>query len=247
MQSHMRPVSGVRRVAAGLLVAALNASGPALAQEAAAQPPASPPVVPAPASQLLLPYGGSTLERYFARLRIDFSQLDADLDGKITQRDIELHALMEVVMLRTFALQFVMGYDLDGDGAVTEDEIRRAVRYYRRTGLKQTQKEIDDTVRSTMALDTDKDGKVSVSEAGKFTSPEMQRDIGSSEAAERARRALTLESGTKGEITLQEYEAAGEALFRKVDTDHDGKVSPHELDDYRRTSAVSAPRSGQPR
>jgi Ca2+-binding EF-hand superfamily protein len=243
MQSHIRPGSGVWRVAAGLLVAALNPSGPALAQEA------SPPVLPTPASQLLLPFGGSTLERYFARLRIDFGQLDADLDGKITQRDVELHALMEVVMLRTFALQFVMGYDLDGDGAVTEDEIRRAVRYYRRTGLKQAEKEIDDIVQSTMALDMDKDGKVSVLEAGKFASPEMQRNLDSPEAAERARRALTLtlESGAKGEITLQDYEAAGEALFHKVDTDHDGKVSPHELDDYRRTSAVSAPRSGQPR
>ena len=250
MKSHARPLSRVvRLVAAGLLGPALNVPSPAPAQQVTAQPPTPQPkpIFPAAGSQLLLPYGGSTLERYFARLRIDFTQLDADLDGKITQRDVDLHALMETVLRRNFALQSVMGYDLDGDGAVTEDEIRRAMRYYLRSSLNESEKKIDDTVRSIMALDTDQDGKVSISEAGKFTSPEMQRNLGSPGEAGRARQALTLKSSTKGEITLQDYEATGEALFRKVDTDHDGKISPQELDDYRRTLAVNPPPSDQPR
>ncbi|MES2197539.1 MAG: EF-hand domain-containing protein [Pseudomonadota bacterium] len=208
-------------------MAALNTPDAATAQQTTAQPPV-------PASQLPLPHSGSTLERYFESLRRDFEQLDADLDGTITQRDVDLHALMEAVMLRTFASQFVMRYDLDGDGTVTEDEIRRAVRYYLRSGRSGPEK-IDDTVRSIMALDTDKDGKVSVSEAGKFASPEMKRNLGFPGEAGRARRALTLESGTKGEISRQDHAAAGEALFRKIDADHDGKISRGELDDYRRT------------
>lgn len=247
MQSQTRPAPGVRSVAAGLLMAALNAPGPAPAQQATAQPSAPPPAFPAPVSPLLLPFVGATLESYFVRLSHDFRQLDADLDGKITQRDIDLHAVMEGVILRTFALQFVMRNDLDGDGAVTEEEIRRAMGYYLRTAARAPQKEIDDNVRSSMALDTDKDGKVSVIEAGKFTYPEMRRNLGSPGEPERARRALTLESRTKGEITLQDYEAAGGALFGKVDTDQNGKISPQELDDYRRTSAAGAPPSDQPR
>ena len=46
---------------------------------------------------------------------------------------------------------------------------------------------------------------------------------------------LTLESITKGEFTLKEYVDAGEALFRKVDADGDGKISQAELDEYRKT------------
>jgi Ca2+-binding EF-hand superfamily protein len=231
-----------------LLVTALTAPNPAPAQEATAKSPAPPLLVfPAPPPQLLLPNGGSTLERYFARLRIDFVQLDADRDGRITQRDVDLHTLMEAVWLRAFALQFVMFYDLDGDGAVTEDEIRRAMRYNLRSSPSEPEKKIGDPVLSIMALDVDNDGKVSVTEAGKFRSPEMQRNLGSPEAVERTRRVLTLKASTKGEITWQDYEAAGEALFRKVDTDHDGKISPQELDDYRRTSAVSPPPPDQPK
>ena len=92
---------------------------------------------------------------------------------------------------------------------------------------------IDGTVRTIMALDTDRDGKVSVTEAGKHTSPEM-RMLGSGGEAERTRRALTLKSGAGGELTRQDYEAAGEALFRKIDADQDGKISQGELDDFRR-------------
>jgi hypothetical protein len=231
MHTHTQRVSGIPwRIAAGLLMAALNVPVPALAQQATARPPA---VVPAPLAPDSPPRSGSTLDRYFESLRQDFIQLDADLDGMITQRDVDLHVLMETVMLRTFALQFVMGFDLDGDGAVTEDEIRRAKRYYLRSAQNDPEGKINDAVRSIMALDTDRDGKVSISEAGKFTYPGMQRDIGSPGEAGRARRTLTLESRAKGEIAWSDYEAAGEALFRKIDTDRDGKISQRELDDYR--------------
>ena len=230
MHSHTQHVSGVHRVAAGLLMAALGAVGPAPVQQATAQPMA----VPAPLAPDSPPRSGSTLERHIESLRQDFLQLDADLDGKITQRDVDVHVLMESVMQRHYALHFVLRYDLDGDGTVTEDEIRRAMRYNLRWSPKEIQKEIDDVVRSMMGLDTDKDGKVSVTEAGKYTYPQMQRDLGFPGISARTRQALTRESSTKGKITWQEYEAAGDVLFRKVDTDRDGKISQQELDDYRK-------------
>jgi len=36
------------------------------------------------------------------------------------------------------------------------------------------------------------------------------------------------------ELTVVDYQAAGEALFRKIDSDNDGKASQQELTDYRR-------------
>ena len=227
---HSRESSILRGFAAGLLMAVMGVPVSAFAQQATDRRPAA---VPAPSAPDSPPRAGSTLDRYSESLRRDFIQLDADLDGMITQRDVDLHVLMETVTLRTFALQFVMGYDLDGDGAVTEDEIRRAGRYHLRSAQNDPEEKLNDTVRSMMALDADGDGKVSVSEAGKFTYPGMQRDIGSPGVAGRARRALMLGSHVKGEIAWRDYDAAGEALFRKIDTDKDGKISQRELDDYR--------------
>src|SRR6266516_6731378 len=89
MHTHTQRVSGIPwRIAAGLLMAALNVPVPALAQQATARPPA---VVPAPLAPDSPPRSGSTLDRYFESLRQDFIQLDADLDGMITQRDVDLH------------------------------------------------------------------------------------------------------------------------------------------------------------
>src|SRR5438874_1731800 len=56
-----------------------------------------------------------TLEKFLAQKRQDFFHVDADGDGQITQRDVDLHALMESIELRTQAINLVMRYDLDGD------------------------------------------------------------------------------------------------------------------------------------
>jgi hypothetical protein len=232
MHSHTPLISGVRRLlAAGILTVALGAPSPAPAQQATAPAVAAVDAAPAP---FLPPYVGATLERYFDRLRVEFKQLDGNFDGKITPSDIEVHVLMETVQQRTYALLFVLRYDLNNDGVVTEDEVLQAMRYEVRSNPTVPQKYIGDRVRSIMDLDTDKDGKVSVAEASKFRDPELQRGFELGSPSSRTRKALTLESSTKGEIALQDYVAAGEALFRKVDADRDGKISPQEFDDYRK-------------
>jgi hypothetical protein len=247
-------------VSAGLLAAMLCGGSPALAQQPAPQQPAPPQIAPpqtvapqtvmSPGTQLLLQrlQNGLSLERYLDNLRNDFFQVDADSDGKITQRDAELHSLMEGIQFRTAGLMTVMRYDLDGDGAVTEDEIRRAMRYDLRSQLSSSalnaaglaippingsEKMIEDNIRSIMALDTDKDGKVNYAEALKFRLPGLQPMFSMNGQSARARQALTLDSGSKGEVTLADYQAAGEALFRKIDADGDDKISPQELADYR--------------
>jgi hypothetical protein len=183
MYSFKRPGSVASRALAALLLAMLLAgSNAAVSQQPAPQPP-TPPAAIAPGLQLLLSRikPGQTLDRYVETLRIHFFQLDADTDGKLTQRDVDLHELMKVIQERANAMAVVMRKDLDGDGAVTEDEIRRALRYDLRAELAQAAvnltgkppaptaealaKQIETNVRSIMALDSDNDGKVVSSDA----------------------------------------------------------------------------------
>lgn len=246
MRSPKRSISIVRWSAAVLLAITLGPNV-ALSQQPASQ---TLPVAVAPGPQLLFSQvqPTETLDRYLDNLRIDFLQMDADSDGKLTQQDVELHRLMETIQLRMMSLTSVARFDLDGDGAVTEDEIRRVIRYEMRTtqlvpgALKQPavagalEKQIASTVRSVMALDADKDGKVFYSEAAKYSGPGLPGEWGQSG---RAREAMTLDTESKGHVSLADYQAAGEALFRTIDSNHDGKTSPQELVDYRRQ--VDAP------
>lgn len=233
MYARPQPGLGIRRlIAAGLLMATLSVPSSASAQQPTVRFPA---VAQRPLGPDLPPRPGSTLERHFDSLRLDFIQLDADRDGKITQRDVDLHVLMEAVASRNATLMSVMRFDLDGDGEVTEDEVRRSQRYYLRSSEIEFDARTDSTVQSIMALDTDKNGKVSFSEAGKLTPARGRLIIGSDGLPERTRRVLTLKSATKGEIARSDYEAAGEAVFRKIDTDSNGIISQQELDDYRKT------------
>jgi Ca2+-binding EF-hand superfamily protein len=206
----------------------------------------------APAAQQLLLQRipvGTVLDRYLESLRNDFFVIDADTDGQIIQRDIDLHTVMEGIQVRTNAVNTVMRYDLDGDGFVTEDEIRRGMNYDLRVqiglaafnkvnkpqlpgaGPDAAAKQIDHMVRTIVALDADNDGKVSMAEAAKFGAP-GNRVRGASGQAERARQLLTIDGASRGTLTLAEYQAAGEALFRQIDTDKDGVVSQQELADY---------------
>jgi Ca2+-binding EF-hand superfamily protein len=243
MRSLKRSISIARWTGTTTLLAMTLGPNVALSQQAAPPPAAA----VASGSQLLLSrlQPEQTLDQHLENLRNDFFQIDADSDGKLTQQDVDLHAQMETVLLRTMAVGFVTRFDLDGDGAVTEDEVRKVARYDMRTQLGAAafkppvpadalEKQLGNTVRSVMALDADKDGKVVYSEAVKFTQPGMQQAFGQNGQSARARQALTLDTESKGGITLADFQAAGEALFRKVDSDHDGKISQQELADYRR-------------
>ena len=193
---------------------------------------------------------GQTLEQYLDNLKSDFFQLDADADGKLTQRDVALHGLFEGTLTRMVGLSAVFTFDLDGDGAVTEDEIRKTRRYQLRAqlglarfnsagkapvpALDNSEKEVENTVRLIMALDTNKDGKVDFSEAARYSLPGGMRNSEQFGPSAQTRKALTIDQTSKDEIVLAEYQAAGEALFRTINSDNDGKLSQQELTDYRR-------------
>ena len=75
---------------------------------------------------------GATLERYLQGLRTEFLRLDAIVDGVIDSADADLHDAITTAGFRTNASMRFMNADLDGDGAVTEAELRVRLEYDRR-------------------------------------------------------------------------------------------------------------------
>jgi len=218
---------------------------PAAAQSSADRRSSLPSQQISPVQALFMPrlMMGASMDRFVESLRADFFNADADADGQITQRDVDLHELMDGIQARTQSLNTVMRYDLDGDGFVTEQETRRGMTYDLRVqiGLAAYGKlngqiprqdfaksQIDTMVQRILALDTDKDGKVSVAEASKYNATGR----GQNGAASRAQQFLALDAASKGSLSLAEYQAAGEALFREVDSNNDGTISQQELTDY---------------
>lgn len=187
--------------------------------------------------------------QYAETLRAEFFQLDANADGTLNQSDIDLHDSIEAIQFRFNSASSVMRFDLDGNGAVTEDEIRAVMRYNSRGMLgaaatnpnnaqsfAEAYRQAETTVQTLMASDADKDGKVTYAEAANTPrqSPRPNRDNTSSG---RTQQALTLDASSSGALTLNDFLVAGEALYRKLDGNGDGTVSQQELVDFWRAPA----------
>ncbi|WP_441242531.1 hypothetical protein [Tardiphaga sp. 768_D3_N2_1] len=180
---------------------------------------------------------GSTKQTYEQALRAFFVAADADSDGEITQRDVQLHKVMEETQSRALAVQQAMRYDLDGDGFVTEVEIQRGISYELRSQTSPLPGpsvrdaiagQIASRVRAIMSLDADNDGKVSSLEAAKSVKPNRNGGFST-----RAQQLLELDATSSGVVTLAAYEAMGAELFQQIDADRDGVISQQEMSDYR--------------
>ncbi len=178
---------------------------------------------------------GATPSGFNDRLRQEFRQLDADLDGVLTAADADMHDMVNQAQLRSMLAMQILIADLDGDGVVTADELRRFFSYQRRAQT--TGQPIESDVRRLMAADKDGDGKITVAEAMSATDPRSMQGPVNSALSQRVRQLLKLDSDGDGKLTLAEFEAAGEAQFRMVDADGNGTISQEELNTYRQRQA----------
>jgi hypothetical protein len=95
----------------------------ALAQE--------PPALPPTALQYLVAkiQPGATLENALQIVRAEFRRLEANGDGKVDDGDVVLHDEIAAALSRNMLAQEIMSADLDGDGTVTAEELRRKKGY----------------------------------------------------------------------------------------------------------------------
>ena len=218
----------------------------ACSQLAFAQAPATPPSPPRLLSQSLT--AGMTLDKYLDALRAQFRV--ASINGQtISEADAQLHSRMAAVLVRSASLMMIMAADLDGDGVVTEDELRLFLRYQSRSAMsapgaqaKSVEDRIEAEVRRLMQADADHDGQITFAEALNYAkSQPLLPGLPINAMAQRVREFLAFDANGDGVVTLAEFEAAAEAFFRTVDANGDGIVSAEELAAFRRRGAETTP------
>ncbi len=190
---------------------------------------------------------GATLGTYTERLRQEFRQLDADQDGVLTAADADLHDAVAKAQLRMAAAMQVLRADLDRDGAVTADELRRYLAYERRsqTGPSVAQS-IEAEVRRAMAADKDGDGKLTLAEVMSAAEGLADNRYNAMFGLSARIRQLVAQSHSgDGRLTLADFEALGAEQFRAVDADNNGTISQDELNGFRRRQAEETRRKAE--
>jgi Ca2+-binding EF-hand superfamily protein len=218
----------------------------ACSQPVSAQSPGVTPAATRLLSQRLT--AGMTLDKYLQALGAQFRA--ASINGQtISEADMQLHTRMAAAFIRSTALMMIMAADLDGDGVVTEDELRQFLRYQHRMEMSapgargaSVEERVEAEVRKFMEADTDHDGKITFAEALGYAKsrPEFS-GVPFNALVERAREFMAFDANGDGVVTLAEVEAAGEAFFRTVDANGDGVVSAEELTILRQRSAEPTP------
>jgi Ca2+-binding EF-hand superfamily protein len=237
--------------------------------------PALPQGVPTPSAVTLATQylnsrlsAGMTLANYLQSLRNDFAQLDADGDGAITAADIALHDAVAQAAVVAMAAQQTLVMDLNGDGVVTEDEVRQVLRYRQRmqaaseaanprsaVGLPPPSQDvlsgderIEQEVRKLMTADTSKKGRITWEDAiaSVKARPGYAPTVYRGGLGERTRQLLAVAGDGRDSITLPEVLAKGEAFFRLIDTDRKGIISLDALQAHQRSlSAQSTQIAGE--
>jgi Ca2+-binding EF-hand superfamily protein len=175
-----------------------------------------------------------TLPAYLDLLHRDFRAADTDGDGEISETDDALAVQLARATFRAMFLSELLRADLDGDGVVTEAELRTTLRhdYIDALGVpggSNTEQQIDAMVAHFMAADADHDGRITFDEARTYAGSEPGFQALGATGAGDARPLLSFRPQGQAALTLADLDAAAEKLFRDADSDGDGVISADEL------------------
>ncbi len=152
-------------------------------------------------------------------------------DGKtVTEADLQVPAKIAQAQARSQAWSQLMIADLDGNGRVTKDNLRRVYRNQAATApLNQALAQIDQRVdRMFQTYDLDRDGVITLEEVSRAS----QGQWNFAANAQSVRTALPLSLGKGNVLTLEDFQATVDTVLAEIDSDHDGLLSQAEVASY---------------
>jgi Ca2+-binding EF-hand superfamily protein len=184
----------------------------------------------------------STRERYLAQVRTIFHQADANGDGVVNAADTALHRAINTARSMSLSAGELMSADLDGDGFVTETELRKKLtsgpHVSGTTPASPAPERLQREIARIMAADTDRDGRISVTEAIALMKRRTEQAPNLAVADIAMNSVLALASPGVDRIVLSEVESLAAAVFRDIDGNHDGVVSAAELNAWHERRAA---------
>ncbi|MEL6374544.1 MAG: hypothetical protein AAFR04_11330 [Pseudomonadota bacterium] len=183
------------------------------------------------------------------RVRDDMRRLFfwTDLDGNgVSKSDHDTLDLIARAKLRGKRLGLLLGYDLNGDGRITRDELRKSLSKsalntlpradrFDGTGSDAHERALVKAIDRLMARDKNGDGVLEASEivTGTVRADRAYRFRGNRWSySYRQRVPLNLDEDGDGVVSLKEYEGLIQLIFAQVDNDGNRIISMREAKDY---------------
>ena len=162
----------------------------------------------------------------------------------VTEAGIDNLRRSMMAQRRAQAIAQIAGYDLDGDGSITTEEITavmepRARQVISTNGVQlqptpeQIRLQLNKLVAEALKPDTDRDGIISPAELQKEAqSLAEQTSVGWQQSTRQRILPMILDANGDGAVSLAEYEAAVRAQFKAIDQDGDGRISAAEFGNF---------------
>lgn len=186
----------------------------------------------------LLAQPGDTGEKLRRRMILPYGMIDYD-GGGISAYDYRMRRETKTAKSRAGMLKEWIEQDLNADGRVTRRELERnffspaqfsanARPTGYRTPSEQFEREYNRLIKNALAADANKDDEVDFDEALDYANRVIARNSPTN-APDSLEILLHLDENSDGAVSLNEFLAAVDDAFERIDTNGDGKFSAEEV------------------